>query len=239
MKQHHRRFGFTLVELLVAIVLVAALAVFLMAAVSRARKGNRQALDLVSLRQIGTILHGYISDHQQELPVIVTPAPFKTLSIYLGYIPHARDWSNDQSSPKNSIFSPGADQRAIRALFTSAYDERVVPDPLNGFCTNGYIGSNPQTKLGPDDDDPNIRYYYQIRRPSSKIYALPSFFLKSIGERFTAAPSNSPFRSDKNPEEKGHFPALFMDGHAAMVDPAPKGMSANAVHDRWVRPKKE
>jgi len=240
MKRHRLLSGFTVLELLVAIVLVVTLVAFLMAAVSRARRGNRQGLDLVQLRQIGAILHGYTAEHQQELPPVVTPSPFKTLSVYLGYIPHASDWSNDASSPKNSIFSPAANQRAIRGLFVSAYDERVPPDPLNGFATSQYIGRDPSKKLPPGEEDPNVRYDYQIRRPSVKIYAISAFFLKSGNqERFTVAPTNSPFRSDKNPEEKGHFPALFMDGHAAPLDPAPKGMSTKAINDRWVYPKSE
>lgn len=239
---NHRRpsSGYTVTELLVAVVLVALLTAFLMGAVARARKGNRLALDLMRLRQIGSMLHAYLSDHQQELPVIVTPAPFKTLSVYYGYIPHARDWSNDQSTPKNSIFSAAADQRAIRKQFSSAYDERVPPDPLNSFATSSYIGRNPTERLEPGEESRNVSHFHQIRRPALKIYALSAFFLKDRSrERFSVAPSHSPFRSDRNPEEKGHFPALFMDGHAAPVDPAPRGMSGAAINDRWLYPKEE
>ncbi len=239
MRHRFSRSGFSLLELLVAIVLVITLVAFLMVAVSRARKGSRQAFDMVQLRQIGTILHAYVADHQQELPVVVSPAPFKTLSIYLGWIPHARDWSNDSSSPKNSIFSSAANQRAIHGLFVSAYDQRTLPDPLNSFATSVYIGRNPSAVPDPTAEEHNVRYYYQIRRPSVKIYAIPSFFLKNYQERFTEAPSNSPFRSDKNQAEKGHFPALFMDGHTAMMDPAPAGMSPKAIKERWFYPKND
>ena len=231
--------GFSVMELCFVLAIVAALAIFLGGAMARARKANRQALDQVHLRQIGATLLLYSMDHQQVLPVVVTPSPFKTLSVYLGYLPTTNDWSNDQSTPKNSIFKPGADEAAIRQLFTSGYDDRPRPDPLNSFCTNGYIGRNPGEVLEPGEESSNAERLNEIRNPNRKIYMVPARYIvkNPYHTRFSGATTLTFFRPGSG--GKTDFPALFMDGHTEMFDPYLNGMTLNASNNRWVHPKTE
>lgn len=60
--------GFTLVELLVTIVVVAALATATMAAVTSMRSKANAAGDLQRMRGIGVALFGWAGDHQGKLP---------------------------------------------------------------------------------------------------------------------------------------------------------------------------
>jgi len=237
-----RSSGFTLLELCIVMVLVAVLAFFLNGAMSRVQTANRKALDLVHLHQVGVALIAYTTDHQQILPPMVSPSPLKTLAVYLGYLPTTGDWSNDASTPKNSIFKPAANQNAIRKLFISGYDERPQPDPLNSFCTNSYIGKNPGEVLEPGKSSENVERLNEVLNPSRKIYMVPSRFRVAnppYSERFSASASATFFRTGSSGEGAERLPALFMDGHTEMFDPYLKGITLNAANDCWIRPQKE
>ncbi len=232
-----RRSGFSLLEMVVATVVVAILATLLAGVVLRVRKQSKRTLDIANLRQIGASFHLYLLEHGRKFPPCVTPAPVKTLAQYLGYIPNVKDWSNDGDSPKNSIFSPAANQQAIRSLFTSGYDDREKPDPLNSFATNTYIGLNPTI----DSASPNeqVDDYREVRRPDLKLWVVPALFVaNNYTGRFSASTSHSPFRSERNPARHGTFPALFLDGHVAFMDPAP-GLSTSQLNHRWLMPLSE
>ncbi len=204
---------------------------------ARARKTNRQALDQVHLRQIGATLLLYSMDHQQLLPDTATPQPVKTLAAYLDYLRTTDDWSNDQSTPKNSIFKPAANQEAIRQLFISGYDDRPRPDPLNSFATNAYIGRNPSN----EDAKYNVKRLNEIRNPGRKIYMIPAQFIvnNQYDPRFSASTASTFFRAGSEPGGKGRMPALFMDGHTEMFDSYLNGTSFNAACNRWVHPTME
>ncbi len=233
-----RRSGFSVLEVVVAAVVAAILATLLAGAALRVRKQNRKMLDIANLRQIGSGFHLYLLEHQQKFPPCMLPVPKKTLAQYLGYIPTTKDWSNDSASPKNSIFSPAANREAIHALFTSGYDDRPKPDPLNSFSTNQYLGLNPSEV--PGEESVQAHDYREVRRPELKIWVVPSLFVpNNYHGRLSGAKSHSPFRSDRNAALHGSFPALFLDGHVAFVDPAPKGMSDSEILRRWLLPKRE
>ena len=215
--------------------LVAILALFLNGALAKVRTANRQALDPIHLRQIGVTLHLYITDHQQRLPLVNNPLPVKTLAQYLGYIPFTSDWSNDQSQPKNSIFKPAANQRAIRQLFTSGYDERDSPDPLNSFATNFYMASDPNQA---GSESTQAQRWNEIVHPGRKIYMIPARFItRPYQSSFSASSAFTFFQAGDAPDEKSRFPVLFVDGHTEMFNPYLSGANLNTASRRWVLPK--
>jgi len=227
--------AFSVLELCVALALVAILAVVLNGVLAKVQTANRQALDPIHLRQIGVTLHLYLTDHQQRLPAINNPSPVKTLAQYIGYLPSISDWSNDQSQPKNSIFKPAANQRAIRQLFTSGYDERDPPDPLNSFATNYYIASDPN-QLG--NENTQAQRWNEIVHPGRKIYMIPARFMaRPYQSSFSASSSFTFFQSGEPPDVKSRFPVLFVDGHTEMFNPYLSQTSLNLANRRWVYPK--
>ncbi len=70
----HRR-AFTLVELLVSISIITVLVAILLPVVGKARGQARLAICLSNERQIGTAVHGYVSDFKSWLPISGRPYP--------------------------------------------------------------------------------------------------------------------------------------------------------------------
>lgn len=64
----HLSAGFTLVELLVVIVVVAGLAAATLAVVRNVRAKAAEVTDLARMRNLGVALHGWASEHQGRLP---------------------------------------------------------------------------------------------------------------------------------------------------------------------------
>jgi len=62
--------AFTLLELLVVMAIIAALAAMLLPVLGRARESGRSAVCISNLRQIGVALQLYVQDNQNRLPVM-------------------------------------------------------------------------------------------------------------------------------------------------------------------------
>lgn len=229
--------GFSIVELIAALAVLMILCALIFGAVGKMRDQSRLSRDLQTMRGIGSVLHLYIAENRGVLPQNQQPVPIKTPANYLGYTQRAEDWSNDAATPRNSIFRNGADETAIRQTFVSALDPRQPADPLNGFAFNSSMGLNPASDPERYSAETNVRTFLEIARPAEKIYLVPSWYMPAPETRFSEATTTSPFRTPRNPANKGDFPALFADGHIAMVNPAPEGMILNQINLRWVRPK--
>lgn len=234
-----RSHGFTLIELMVALSIITVLSILAFGVSAGVKKGNRPIKDIATLKQIGVSVHVYAGEHRGQFPTVSLPAAVKVLAIQMGYIQSDKDWSNDNATPKNSIFRNGADEQGIRRFFRSAYDDRPQPDPLTSFAFSSYIGLNPSADPAEYQASSSANTYQEIKRPSEKIYVVPGYFLSRYQERFSVATPNTPFRTANNPEEKGPFLALFVDGHTAMVDPEPKGLPLTQINHRWLLPKSE
>ena len=65
---HKKRGGFTLIELLVVVAVIAILAAILLPALARAREMARRSVCLSNLRQIGTAMHMYGAEWDEEFP---------------------------------------------------------------------------------------------------------------------------------------------------------------------------
>jgi prepilin-type N-terminal cleavage/methylation domain-containing protein/prepilin-type processing-associated H-X9-DG protein len=68
------RAGFTLVELLVAIAIIAVLAALLLPAINRAKASARGTACLSNLRQVGLALQLYVQENNNRLPVMYDAA---------------------------------------------------------------------------------------------------------------------------------------------------------------------
>ncbi len=227
--------GFTLLEFLFLLTLVGILAVLSVVAVSQVRHRSQVARDVHQLKAIGQQFHLFVAENNGNLPASKGPGFFKLAALRNGWILSTKDWSNDQATPKNSIFYNNADEASIRAFFQSPSDPRPHPDPLNSYATNASIGFDPY------EDPPSavrVLRLLEIKHPSRKILCLPSSYLNSIDSSFSEAKSRNPFRNDRNPADKGDFPALFVDGHVELVDPDPAkhGLSLSEAIYRWLRP---
>jgi prepilin-type N-terminal cleavage/methylation domain-containing protein/prepilin-type processing-associated H-X9-DG protein len=79
----HRRFaGFSLVELLVVIGIIAVLIALLLPSLARAREQAKRTQCLSNLRQIGIAIHGYASDHKGRIPYGPIEPPFYPTNLY-------------------------------------------------------------------------------------------------------------------------------------------------------------
>jgi prepilin-type N-terminal cleavage/methylation domain-containing protein/prepilin-type processing-associated H-X9-DG protein len=79
-----KRRGFTLVELLVVLAIIAILAGLLLPALARAKSSSKRASCLSNLRQIGIGFEMYVSDHEGRFP------DRRDLKLELGFMP----WTN-------------------------------------------------------------------------------------------------------------------------------------------------
>lgn len=234
----YRYRAFTITELLVVLVIGAVLLALAYPASDKIRKQYAKTLDVYRLKQIGGAWLSYTQENNRRLPWRVSPVPVKTMAQYLGYIKHTDDWSNTTNTgERSSIFRNEANVAAIRKLFISGYDDRAKPDPLNSFSFNVYFGHDGKTK-GEGDTHEYVGWYHEIVRPDAKMLVIPAWFTAKPYEnnRFSTATSSNPFRTAANPATKGHFPAVFADGHVDFVDSNQDGKN-QTVTNRWIAPR--
>ncbi len=134
----HRYFyrGFTLMELLITLGIIALLIAVLLPAVSLARDSAKVSLCLTNQRQMALAVTMYANENKRAIPVgpsvgtdpdVVTPAGL-----------HWSDTASTKIWVYNGVSTP-RERNAIGMILTSAY----VPDPKIVFC--------------PGDDDPGDR----------------------------------------------------------------------------------
>lgn len=75
---HHHARAFTLIETLVALVIIGVLASILLSAFAGARRAARATLNLAQLRQHASIINTYTHDFREAFPLITKPGWFST-----------------------------------------------------------------------------------------------------------------------------------------------------------------
>jgi prepilin-type processing-associated H-X9-DG protein/prepilin-type N-terminal cleavage/methylation domain-containing protein len=109
---HHRRFGFTLVELLVVIGIIALLISILLPTLTRARQSANSVACLSNLRQVGTGLVQYANDERMWLPSGFGDDP--TPNNYAGRDPKWYAWVVlGKYTTGGNVLTCGADQEPL------------------------------------------------------------------------------------------------------------------------------
>ena len=115
--------AFTLIELLIAIAIIAILAAILVPALNSALERAKATKDMSNLRQIGMAMQTYLNDNDQNLPATaIWPGTDTTPSLYQKYI-------------------------ATRKVFQSPFDKRT-PAESNTAPVSYSINHNIYAKLG-------------------------------------------------------------------------------------------
>jgi prepilin-type N-terminal cleavage/methylation domain-containing protein len=131
-----KRNGFTLVELLVVIGIVAILIGILLAAVSRARESAQRANCLSNLHQIGLLLLQYQAQYKGQVPIYITPA-YTDKAIYH---PTANDYANLGLLVQARI-APQAGSEAGRVFYCPGWS--ALPGRQFNSSSNPWIGRPP------------------------------------------------------------------------------------------------
>ena len=128
------RRGFSLLELLVVIAMIALLSALLVPVVSKARTSSRRAGCLSNLHQIGVAVHSYAQYHDGRIPYGPTAPPFS----------HPADFYPSTGSPTSLLSLRGSGAPVGLGLLLS---EALAQSPKALFCPGGDQSVDAATEL--------------------------------------------------------------------------------------------
>lgn len=216
-----RKKGFTLVELLVVISIIALLVSILMPALSKAREQAKLTVCITYVRQIVLAETYYALDHEDWLP----PGNFAQMYAEIRGLPFPGGyivWRDALDEYIDDAQGGLKNYRMTCPNFTKVHPS-IQPWGINGspYGQNGYMDINKNGVVDPKVDlyaAKSIRMT-KIKSPSeflliSESYWNPSFPYSTAW--MLGGPSNPTFWQ-QYPENrhKGKFPIGFADGHAA------------------------
>jgi prepilin-type N-terminal cleavage/methylation domain-containing protein/prepilin-type processing-associated H-X9-DG protein len=118
-----RRAGFTLVELLVVIGIIALLLAMLLPTITGARRQARVVLCASNIRQLCIALTSYATDNKQRFPVNIGPSPGN----YWHYSTSAGSYVSTDEFPKYGVFTCPTDlEGAARSYSMNAFASSAV-----------------------------------------------------------------------------------------------------------------
>jgi prepilin-type processing-associated H-X9-DG protein len=225
--RHPRRLvGFTLVELLVVVGIIAVLIGLLLPALSNARESAKAVSCLSNLRQMATAAHGYANEYGGSYP----PSNYSAADLRFAY---AYGWDFTLALNKSTgerTVRPGllwAGQGDLRVQQCPSFDGRsmTLMDPYTGYNYNtSYIGRG--------DADPPAKVT-QVRRPEETALFGDGQWA-SGANKYMRSPFVSPFPSDalvpqrttgtQGFRHRRQTNVAFADGHAAsLAEPCTAG----------------
>jgi prepilin-type N-terminal cleavage/methylation domain-containing protein len=157
------RRGFTLVELLVVIAVIAILAALLLPALSRAKEAGRRTSCTNNLRQVNLAIHLYAQDYGDSLPVLPEPNPYPNgVGAYYKQLVKSYLGLSGLALPNETVFTCPADQTL----------KLQVSHAFTSYTFNGYESS--------PDALPRItgRKLSAIRKPAEAVLVAewPAYF---------------------------------------------------------------
>ncbi|MCA9187029.1 MAG: DUF1559 domain-containing protein [Pirellulaceae bacterium] len=151
------RCGFTIVELLVVIGIIAIMLVLLLPAINMAREAARKTACSNNFRQLGVATNGYVAAYGQFPPTYSGPGGWSQHAYLLPYMEHQNLWSLVQPRMVKGL-APGDESKSVVSEFLCPADSRLSApgdEPGNCYVANGgtKLGSLNQRAGAVEDND--------------------------------------------------------------------------------------
>jgi prepilin-type N-terminal cleavage/methylation domain-containing protein len=214
--------GFTLVELLVVIGIIALLISILLPAMNKAREQGKMTLCLANLRSFGTLLNFYANDNKGRVPLGYAGNKHSGYMVYNGKFEVLGClWeANYLNSSPSAYYCPS--KQDVRWQFSSE-DNQWPPPPTNGRPVRlgmavrpvvsfaGGTSTKPPGPVSDPLDNPLFRGKWPI---------ISGFKDKAIASEVFGEPMNEPrFQVDPtNTSHKNYINVYFADNSASAVE---------------------